>query len=68
MRPPSISHGMYETTSELVTAVPGLDGRRVMVVTPTPALAAIGRHERPESPRGLDRMGSLNKGDIFARH
>jgi len=64
MRPSSVSrgHGPYETTSELVTAVPGMDGRKVMVVTPTPALTAAGRHERPESPRSLHPLGSL-KGD-----
>lgn len=65
MRPPSVSHGPYETKSEMVTLVPGIDGgRRVMVVTPTPALSALGRHARPESP--LSRTGSL-KGDIFSR-
>jgi len=74
MRPPSVSYGPYETTSELVTVVPAIDGGRsrvMKVVTPMPpavTAAAVGGHvrERPDTPsQGLSRMGSL-KADIFA--
>lgn len=69
MRPPSVSHGPYETTSELVTVVPAIDGghSRVMkVVTPIPPAVGSHVHERPDTPsQGLSRMGSL-KANIFA--
>lgn len=72
MRPPSIQRGPYETTSELVTVVPAADGRRVMVVTPTPGLSSAtvggGGVGRPGSPAGLSRQGSINKGDIFGAY
>jgi len=69
MRPPSVSHGPYETTSELVTVVPAVDGGRsrvMKVATPIPPPAIGGHvHERPDTPsQGLSRMGSL-KADIF---
>lgn len=54
--------GPYDTTSELVTVLPGLDGRNVLVATPTPALtAAAARNERPlsnGSGNEFARMGS----------
>lgn len=63
MRPSSGFHGPYDTTSELVTAVPGANGRRVLIATPTPALApAVGRNGRPTSNGSSIR--SL-KGEMF---
>lgn len=60
MRPPSTMAmgGPYDTHSELVTVVPGANGRNVLVATPTPALAVMGRHERPDSRNALGRAGT----------
>ncbi|KAF8301475.1 hypothetical protein DL93DRAFT_2090704 [Clavulina sp. PMI_390] len=60
MRPQStMHHGVYETKSELVTAIPGADGRRIMISTPQPALYGIGgRLERPGSALSGSRKTS----------
>lgn len=81
MRPPSnLLHslslaggrgGPYETTSELVAVMPDADGRRRVVATPIPVLAAVGgRREGRERESfgsgsgGLSRMGSMS-GNIY---
>lgn len=69
MRPPSgiTAGGPYDTTSELVTALPAADGRRVLIATPTPVLAASGGRRSNERPiSNGSSVRSLKAGDIFS--